>query len=217
MSACRSSAMTKMPTVFVVEDDVSLREGIRSLLCSAGQHVEVFASAEEFIARRKPSPGAAEAECLVLDERLPDISGLELQRRLSKLNDPIPIVFITGHGDIQMSVQTLKSGAIDFLSKPFRDQDLLESVQAAVRHDRARRAENVELSAILASYQSLTQRECDIMQLVVSGQLNKQIAATVGLSEVTVKIHRAQVMRKMGAASLAELVRIAVRIEESMQ
>lgn len=210
--------MSRTSIVFVVEDDNSLREGIRSLLRSVGQQVEAFGTAEEFIAQRHPPrPGYhPESECLVLDVRLPDISGLELQKRLSALGDPLPIIFITGHADVQMSVQTMKSGAIDFLTKPFRDQDLLESVQAALRHDRARREERHEASAALTSFESLTQREREIMQLVVSGQLNKQIADAVGLSEVTVKTHRANLMKKMGASSLAELVRIAVRLEATL-
>lgn len=207
------SKAPNVPTVFVVEDDASLREGIRSLLCSAGQHVISFGSAEEFLACRSSHRTADRPECLVLDVRLPDTSGLELQKRLAASDDHIPIVFITGHGDVQMSVQTMKSGAIDFLAKPFRDQDLLESVQAALRHDRARSAEVQEIVTVLANYRALTERERQVMKLVVSGQLNKQIAAAVGLSEVTVKIHRAQVMKKMNVSSLAELVRIAVRLE----
>jgi FixJ family two-component response regulator len=196
-------------TVFVVEDDTSLREGIASLLRSIGQKVETFESAEEFLARRSAQgPG-----CLILDVRLKDISGLELQRRLSATNDHIPIIFITGHGDVPMSVQTMKAGAADFLLKPFRDQDLIESVQAALRRDRAVCEKESEDAVTRANYRSLSERESEIMKLVVSGQRNKQIATAVGLSEVTVKIHRSQVMRKMGASSLPELVRIAMKIE----
>lgn len=204
--------MSKASTVFVIEDDMFLREGIASLLRSAGQAVEIFRSAEEFLAQRDPQ----QAGCLVLDVRLPDISGLELQRRLRAQNDPIPIIFISGHGDVPMSVQTMKAGAVDFLLKPFRDQDLLEDVQAALRHDRVQREEDADTATTLNSYRSLTEREREIMKLVVTGHLNKQIAAAVGLSEVTVKIHRAHVMHKMGASSLADLVRLAVKIENSL-
>jgi len=185
-------------------------------LRSVGQRVETFSTAEEFIAQRHPPQPGDHPECLVLDVRLPDTSGLELQKRLSTLGDLIPIIFITGHADVPMSVQTMKSGAVDFLTKPFRDQDLLESVQATLRHDRARREEQRETAIALTHYESLTEREREIMRLVVSGQLNKQIADTVGLSEVTVKTHRAHLMKKMGASSLAELVRVAVRIETSL-
>jgi len=195
--------------VFVVDDDTSLREGIRSLLCSVGHEVETFKSSEEFLEQRDPK----RMGCLVLDVRLPGTSGLELQKRLVAMNDHIPIVFISGNGDIPMCVQTMKAGAADFLSKPFREQDILESIQAALRHEEARRNGELAVSACLASYRSLTQREREIMKLVVAGKINKQIAAEVGLSEVTVKIHRAQMMRKMGTTSLAELVRIADKLE----
>jgi FixJ family two-component response regulator len=203
--------MNNEGTIFVVEDDKSVREGIASLLRSVGQHVDSFDSAKEFLARRD----AQRPSCLVLDVRLPDMSGLELQRRLRAMNDQIPIIFITGHGDVPMSVQTMKAGAADFLLKPFRDQDLLESVQAALRRDRAQQAEQSDFAVTLANYRSLTDREREIMKFVVTGLRNKQIACAVGLSEVTVKLHRAQVMHKMGAASLADLVRIAVRIEHA--
>jgi FixJ family two-component response regulator len=196
-------------TVFVVDDDDSLRDAIRSLLRSVGHEVEMFRSAEEFLAHRNPS----QAGCLVLDIRLPDTSGLELQKTLRELNDRIPIIFITGHGDVPMSVQTMKAGAMDFLLKPFRDQDLLETIQAALRLDRARRDEDAKAAKDTANLRSLTAREREIMQHVVTGQINKQIAADVGLSEVTVKIHRAQVMRKMGANSVADLVRIADKLK----
>lgn len=195
-------------TVFVVDDDNSLRDAIKGLLSSVGHTVETFQSAEDFLRLRDPSqPG-----CLVLDVRLPDTSGLELQKSLRALNDRIPIIFISGHGDVPMSVQTMKAGAIDFLLKPFREQDLLETIQAALRRDRTQRDEELKASRDLANANSLTAREREIMQHVVTGQINKQIAAAVGLSEVTVKIHRAQVMRKMGASSLADLVRIADKL-----
>jgi len=195
--------------VFVVDDDDSLRDAIRSLLRSVGHTVEMYQSAEEFLQHRNPTqPG-----CLVLDIRLPDTSGLELQKTLREMNDRIPIIFITGHGDVPMSVQTMKAGAMDFLLKPFRDQDLLETIQAALRRDRASRDEDAKVAKDTANYASLTAREREIMDHVVTGQINKRIAADVGLSEVTVKIHRAQVMRKMGAGSVADLVRIADKLK----
>lgn len=198
-------------TVFVVDDDNSLRDAISSLLRSVGHTVEMFQSAEDFLKHRNPDqPG-----CLVLDIRLPDTSGLELQKTLREMNDRIPIIFITGHGDVPMSVQTLKAGAMDFLLKPFRDQDLLETIQAALRVDRARRDEYAKAAKDIANYASLTAREREIMEHVVTGQINKRIAADVGLSEVTVKIHRAQVMRKMGVGSVADLVRIADKLKAS--
>jgi FixJ family two-component response regulator len=200
--------MANTGTVFVVEDDKSLREGIVSLLRSVGQTVAAFGTVEDFMRVRD----AAQPGCLVLDVRLPDTSGLELQKRLASMGDRVPVVFITGHGDVPMSVQTLKAGAVDFLLKPFRDQDLLESVQAALRQDCVQREAESQAAEGLASYRSLTQREREIMKLVVTGQINKQIAGMLGLSEVTVKIHRAQVMRKMGASSLADLVRIADKL-----
>ncbi len=203
--------MNNQGTIFVVEDDKSVREGIASLLRSVGQNVDSFDSANEFLAQRDAQrPG-----CLVLDVRLPDMSGLELQRRLRAMNDHIPIIFITGHGDVPMSVQTMKAGAADFLLKPFRDQDLLESVQAALRRDCVQQAEQSDFAVTLANYRSLTDREREIMKYVVTGLRNKQIGRAVGLSEVTVKLHRAQVMHKMAATSLADLVRIAVRIEHA--
>ncbi len=204
-----NSPATSASTVFVVDDDNSLRDAIRSLLRSVGHTVEMFSSAEDFLKHRNP----AQPGCLVLDIRLPDTSGLELQKTLRETNDRIPIIFITGHGDVPMSVQTMKAGAMDFLLKPFRDQDLLETIQAALRRDRARRDEDAKAAKDTANYASLTAREREIMEHVVTGQINKRIAADVGLSEVTVKIHRAQVMRKMGAGSVADLVRIADKLK----
>jgi FixJ family two-component response regulator len=204
-----NSPANSSSTVFVVDDDNSLRDAIRSLLRSVGHTVEMFQSAEEFLKHRNP----AQPGCLVLDIRLPDTSGLELQKTLRETNDRIPIIFITGHGDVPMSVQTMKAGAMDFLLKPFRDQDLLETIQAALRRDRARRDEDAKAAKDTANYASLTAREREIMEHVVTGQINKRIAADVGLSEVTVKIHRAQVMRKMGAGSVADLVRIADKLK----
>lgn len=204
-----NSPANNTSTVFVVDDDDSLRDAIRSLLRSVGHTVEMYQSAEEFLQHRNPTqPG-----CLVLDIRLPDTSGLELQKTLREMNDRIPIIFITGHGDVPMSVQTMKAGAMDFLLKPFRDQDLLETIQAALRRDRASRDEDAKVAKDTANYASLTAREREIMDHVVTGQINKRIAADVGLSEVTVKIHRAQVMRKMGAGSVADLVRIADKLK----
>lgn len=204
-----NSPANNTSTVFVVDDDDSLRDAIRSLLRSVGHTVEMFQSAEDFLQHRNP----AQPGCLVLDIRLPDTSGLELQKTLREMNDRIPIIFITGHGDVPMSVQTMKAGAMDFLLKPFRDQDLLETIQAALRRDRARRDEDASAAKDTANYASLTAREREIMEHVVTGQINKRIAADVGLSEVTVKIHRAQVMRKMGAGSVADLVRIADKLK----
>src|SRR5579863_7769208 len=201
--------MRNTPIVFVIDDDAAVRDVIKDLLLSVGHLVESFASAEEFLARRDPqAPG-----CLVLDVRLPGTSGLELQKRLVAQKDRIPIIFISGYGDVPMAVQVMKAGAVDFLQKPFREQELLECVQAALRRDTAQREIEEKVSGMLNGYRSLTKREREIMKLVVTGQINKQIAAQVGLSEVTVKIHRAQVMHKMGTPSLADLVRAADKIE----
>jgi len=201
--------LTRTPIVFVVDDDAAIRDAVHELLSSVGHLVEAFPSAEEFLLRREPhTPG-----CVVLDVRLPGTSGLELQKRLVGQRDRIPVIFISGYGDIPMVVQIMKAGAADFLQKPFREQELLECVQAALRKDMALRQSEEQISEVMNSYRSLTKREREIMKLVVTGQINKQIAALVGLSEVTVKIHRAQVMRKMGTPSLADLVRAADKIE----
>lgn len=192
------------PTVFVVDDDASIRITIDDLLTSIGLQVETFRSAEDFLRRR-----SSQAGCLVLDVRLPEISGLQLQKSLHERGDHIPIIFITGHGDVAMAVHAIKSGAVDFLLKPFREQEFLDAVQSAIRLDKSRREENSRIAIYAHRYESLTERERDIMRHVVAGLMNKQIAASIGLSDVTVKIHRAQVMRKMGAATLAELVRMA--------
>ncbi|HEY4275682.1 MAG TPA: response regulator [Rhizomicrobium sp.] len=196
-------------TVFVIDDDAAVRDVIRELLLSVGHLVESFPSAEEFLARRDPLT----CGCLVSDVRLPGTSGLELQKRLIAQRDRIPIIFISGYGDVPMAVQVMKAGAVDFLQKPFREQELLECVQSALRRDEAQRVIEEQVSGVLTGYHSLTKREREIMKLVVTGQINKQIAAHVGLSEVTVKIHRAQVMHKMGTPSLADLVRAADKIE----
>jgi FixJ family two-component response regulator len=209
LSTAAPSSVTATSTVFVVDDDNGLRDAIEGLLQSVGHEVRTFRSAEEFLRSCDPS----EPGCLVLDVRLPETSGLELQKRLVALDYRIPIVFISGHGDVPMTVQAMKSGAIDFLLKPFREQDLLETIQAALRRDRIQRDEVFRAHKDLANARSLTAREREIMQHVVTGEINKQIAFTLGLSEVTVKIHRAQVMRKMGASSLADLVRIADKLK----
>ena len=199
------------PAVFVVDDDATLREAIRTLLVSVGHYVETFSSVEEFTLQRDK----ARASCLVLDVRLPGISGLEFQKLLYAAGDPIPTIFISGHGDIPMAVQAIKGGGLEFLMKPFRDQELLDAVQTALRRDQERRESEHLLSEVLERYSSLTIREREIMALVVRGQINKQIAAATNLSEVTVKIHRGQVMRKMNAASLPDLVRMADKLEKA--
>jgi FixJ family two-component response regulator len=196
------------PIVFVVEDDSSMREALTDLITSVGLLVEAFKSAREFLEHRR---GDAPA-CLVLDVRLPGLSGLDLQRELVRTEAPIPIIFITGHGDIPMSVRAIKEGAVEFLAKPFRDQELLDAIQHALEIDRAARQERSLVAEVRRRYESLTKREREVMRLVVSGLLNKQIAGELGSSEVTVKMHRGQVMRKMKAQSLVQLVRMAEKI-----
>lgn len=195
-------------TVFVVDDDAPLRESLRNLIRSVGLRAEVFASAQEFL-RCKPPKGPS---CLVLDVRLPGLSGLDLQRRTTEAGLEIPIIFITGHGDIPMSVRAMKAGAVEFLTKPFRDQDLLDAIQQALDRDRKVRDQRAEIEALRRRFASLTPREREVMAGVVAGLLNKQIGAELGTSETTVKIHRHQVMEKMGAGSLPELVRMADRL-----
>ena len=192
------------PIVFVVDDDVSVRESLRDLLESVGLRVQVFESADAFLASRLPDV----ASCLVLDVRLPGRSGLEFQAELTKAGISLPIIFITGHGDIPMSVRAMKSGAVEFLTKPFRDQDLLEAIRAAVERDRARREQESSIAALKTRFGSLTAREKEVIGYVSAGFLNKQIAAEMSISEVTVKVHRRNIMQKMNARSLAELVRM---------
>ena len=197
------------PTVFVVDDDASLRRAIKRLVESVGLHVELFASAQEFLQSKRPDT----ASCLVLDIRLPGISGLDFQRELADANIHIPIIFITAHGDIPMTVRAMKAGAVEFLTKPFRDQDLLDGIQQALERDNARRVRESEVARLRERYETLTSREREVLPLVVSGLLNKQIGAEIGTSEATVKVHRSQLMRKMGAESLAELVRMSQKLQ----
>jgi FixJ family two-component response regulator len=199
--------------VFVVDDDASIRASLESLVRSVGHEVRSFASTSAFLAHERSDRPA----CLVLDVRLPGRSGLELQRDLAGSGAPLPIVFITGHGDIPMSVAAMKGGAIEFLTKPFRDQDLLDAIHRGLEVDRRQRAEAVELGHLARSVDLLTPREREVMALVAAGQMNKQIAAALDLSEVTVKVHRAQVMRKMEARSLPDLVRIVDRLRAATE
>jgi len=197
------------PMVFVVEDDPSVREALAGLIRSAGWNVEVYVSAQEFLAHPKPDgPG-----CLVLDIGLPGLSGLDLQSRMAELHWDIPIVFITGHGDIPMSVRAMKAGAVEFLTKPFVDQDLLDGIQLAIKRDRIARSEEAQLRELRACYASLTPREQQVLELVISGRLNKQAAAELGISEITIKVHRGRVMAKMRATSLPDLVNRAAKLK----
>jgi len=194
--------------VFVIDDDAAMRRSLENLIRSVGLRVEAFASAQDFLSiKREDVPG-----CLVLDVRLPGLSGLDLQKRMTEADIEIPIIFITGHGDIPMSVQAMKAGAVEFLSKPFRDQELLDAIQQALERDRKSREQRAEVEVLRGRFDLLTPREREVMPLLVAGLLNKQIAAELGSSETTVKIHKHHVMEKMRAGSLAELVRIADRI-----
>ena len=208
-SSAKSVGSTDQPIVFVVDDDASMRQALARLLQSVQLRVEVFASPREFLQSERPNVPS----CLVLDVRLPGLSGLDFQAELAKADVRIPIVFITGHGDIPMSVRAMKAGAVDFLAKPFRDQDLLDAVTAAIQRDQKRREHENAMTDLRAHFSSLTPREREIMALVASGLMSKQIAAEVGPSEITVKVHRSHLMKKMGARSVADLVRMAEALE----
>ena len=199
------SAGAREPVVFVVEDDVSMRRALSNLFQSVGLEVELFGSASEMLQAKLPDVTG----CLVLDVRLPGLSGLDFQRELAEANIHIPIIFMTGHGDIPMTVRAMKDGAVDFLTKPFRDQDMLDAVVTAIERDRKRREADKIIANLQALLETLTPREREILALVSSGLMNKQIAGELGLAEITVKIHRGHIMKKMGARSLADLVRKA--------
>ena len=200
-------------TVFIVDDDREIRESLASLLRSVGLEVKALASVPEFLSCPRPDGPT----CLVLDVRLPGRSGLDLQRELSAAEIQLPVIFITGHGDIPMTVQAMKGGAIEFLTKPFRDQDLLDAIQLGLARDHERRENDRELRTLLERFEKLTSREGEVMSYVAMGRLNKEIAGYLGISEITVKVHRAQVMRKMGADSLPELARMADKLKRPAQ
>lgn len=198
-----------METVFILDDDISLRESLEMLITVAGWHAETFARADEFFAR----PPADDAACLILDIELPDLNGLDVQKRVSSMQETMPVIFITGHGDIPMSVRAMKAGAVEFLTKPFPADALLDAVRDAIERSRAARKREAERRGLRERYSLLTPREREVMSLVVSGLLNKQIGYELGASEITIKAHRGRVMRKMQAASLADLVRMADSLE----
>ena len=200
---------THEAVVFVIDDDASVREGLKSLFESVGLHVELFPSGNDFLASQIPDVPS----CLVLDVRLPGMSGIEFQQELMRINIRLPIVFVTGHGDIPMSVRAMKAGALEFLTKPCRDQDLLDAVSAALEWDRTRRKYEGSLSTLQRLFDSLSVREREVVKGVTAGRMNKQIAAELGVSEITVKVHRANAMRKMHARSLADLVKMTDRLD----
>lgn len=199
------------PTVFVVDDDLSVREALSSLIRSVGLRVETFASAQEFLQYQRPDAAA----CLVLDVRMPGLSGLDLQRELAHSQERIPIIFITGHGDIPMSVRAMKAGAIEFLPKPFRDEDLLDAIREGLERSQIARQHRVELAEIQEKYATLTSREREVIVLIVKGMLNKQVAAELGITEITIKVHRRRILQKMNAKSLPDLVRMVEKLRQS--
>jgi len=203
------SMTSLLGTVFIVEDDAGVRTAMHRLLKSVGLNAEVFAAPHEFLARKLPDAPS----CLILDVRLPEISGLEVQRKLIEAGVDIPIVFVTGHGDIPMTVRAMKSGAVEFLTKPFRDQDLLDAIQQALERDRKARQQQNEMSELRHRYEDLTPRERQVMKLVASGMPTREIASILGTSEITVKVHRSQMMHKMQAESLVELGRMAEKLK----
>jgi RNA polymerase sigma factor (sigma-70 family) len=202
--------MTELqPVVFIVDDDASVRDALKRLIRSVGLRVEVFGSAKEFLQWQRPDVPS----CLVLDVRMPGISGLDLQRQLADANIRIPVIFITAHGDVPMTVRAMKAGAVEFLTKPFRDQDLLDAIQVALERDRATRQREAEIAALRERFESLTLREREVVTMVVSGMPNKQIAAEIGITENTVKVHRSRAMEKMQAQSLADLIKMLERLD----
>ena len=200
-----------VPTVFIIDDDRGMRQSMQDLVESVGLRAESFATGEEFLGRKRTN----DPSCLVLDVRLSQMSGLDIQRQLAETGVEIPIIFVTAHGDVPMSVRALKSGAVEFLTKPFRDQDLLDAIQQALQRDRADRERQAEIDDLQERYRSLTAREREVMTLVVTGMLNKQIASEIGASEATVKIHRGHVMQKMQAGSVVDLLRMADKLKLS--
>lgn len=204
----KTAETVNAPIIFVVDDDLLMRKALSTLIRSAGFNVVVFSSAKEFLAQKSPEVPA----CLVLDVNLPDMSGMELQQELTNKHNNIPIIFITGHGDIPMSVRAMKAGAVEFLPKPFRDQDLLDAIQQAVQRDAKALEKRSEVAKLQSRYELLTPREREVMGLVIRGLLNKQIAGQLGTAEITIKVRRGQVMQKMQAESLADLIRMAGRL-----